>query len=146
MMAKAPPSRSANLDLLEMSFGEFYSQTLVADIGSRLRPREIRDAYLSWALSSGGSYLSYRALVSLMDKRGHHRIFNDGAQYLNVAFQHPGSSPSTEAAKLLLTAGAAIRERDALYKAQLSAIARKLGHLIDELAAIQQAIGGGQRG
>lgn len=139
-------TRSSGTDPIEQCFSEFYSSRLMPHASARLRPREIRDEYLAWALATGGVYLSYRALVRLMAVRGHYRVINDGAQYLNVAFKSASGASLADIPLSSATVAGAIRARGALHDAQLAGFARDISALIQKLSAIQRSIEDARRG
>jgi hypothetical protein len=76
---------------LATSFERFYRSSVRHIGGSRIRARDLRDAYHAWAAPSGEPTMTFSAIRQQMELAGHRRIQSNGVHYVDagVATTYP---------------------------------------------------------
>lgn len=71
---------------LATPFERFYRSSVRHIVGSRIRARDLRDAYLAWSTSNGEPPLTFSAIRQQMELAGHRRIQSNGVHYGDAGF------------------------------------------------------------
>jgi hypothetical protein len=71
---------------LATPFERFYRSSVRHIGGSRIRARDLRGAYLTWATLNGEPTLTFSAIRQQMELAGHRRIQSNGVHYGDAGF------------------------------------------------------------